>query len=86
MKKNDKDRMAVGVNMLARSLDTQWAIRQRRDVSEKTRKASEHYYNGLSMALVMLGGDWKRNAAGKHRVFLQGESSRDTDEYINKED
>ncbi len=81
MTKNNRDRMALGVNTLATSLDTQWGVMQREDVDEETRRASEHYYTGLSMALVMLGGDWKRDAQGKHRVFIAGLSSRGTDEY-----
>lgn len=40
----------------------------------------------MIFTLCALGGDWLRDSGGKHRVFLMGESSRDTDEYINKED
>lgn len=40
----------------------------------------------MIFTLTALGGDWVRDAKGKHRVFLMGESSRDTDEYTNKED
>ena len=81
MTENNMDRMALGVNTLATSLDAQWGVMQREDVDEETRKTSEHYYTGLRMALVMLGGDWKRDAQGKHRVFMAGLSSRDADEY-----
>ena len=40
----------------------------------------------LLFTLTALGGDWVRDDKGKHRAFLMGESSRDTDEYTNKED
>ena len=40
----------------------------------------------MLFTLCALGGDWVRDDTGKHRAFLQGESSRDTDEYTNKED
>lgn len=56
--------------------------------NEETARPSgaEGQYQGMIFTLTVLGGDWVRDAKGKHRVFLTGESSRDTDEYTNKED
>ena len=58
----------------------------REDLPEPTRVCAEGQYQGMIFTLTVLGGDWVRDAKGKHRVFLMGESSRDTDEYTNKED
>lgn len=71
---------------LAYGMDSQWHLAHRQDVAESTRLYAEGQYQGMLYALAALGGDWLRDANGKHRVFLQGESSRDTDEYTNKED
>lgn len=71
---------------LACGMDTQWGIMHREDLPRPTRVYAEGQYQGMIFALTVLGGDWVRDANGKHRVFLQGESSRDTDEYTNKED
>ena len=59
---------------------------RREDLPEPTRLSAEGQYQGMIFTLCALGGDWLRDSGGKHRVFLMGESSRDTDEYINKED
>lgn len=40
----------------------------------------------MLFTITALGGDWLRDDNNKHRVFLMGESSRDTDEYTNEED
>lgn len=40
----------------------------------------------MLFTITALGGDWLRDDNNKHRVFLMGESSRDTDEYNSKED
>lgn len=58
----------------------------REDLPELTRLCAEGQYQGMIFTLTALGGDWVRDAKGKYRVFLMGESSRDTDEYTNKED
>lgn len=71
---------------MAYGLDTQWCVMHRQDVAESSRLYAEGQYQGMIFTLAALGGDWLRDAGGKHRVFLMGESSRDTDEYINKED
>lgn len=71
---------------MAYGLDTQWCVMHRQDVAESARLYAEGQYQGMIFTLAALGGDWLRDAGGKHRVSLLGESSRDTDEYINKED
>lgn len=71
---------------LAFNMDSQWCVMHRQDVAESARLCAEGQYQGMIFTLCALGGDWLRDSGGKHRVFLMGESSRDTDEYINKED
>lgn len=71
---------------LVYGMDSQWCIMHRQDVAESTRVAAEGQYQGMLYTLCALGGDWMRDVNGKHRVFLQGESSCDTDEYTDKED
>ena len=71
---------------LAFNMDSQWCVMHREDLPEPTRVCAEGQYQGMIFTLTVLGGDWVRDAEGKHRVFLMGESSRDTDEYTNKED
>ena len=70
---------------LSYGMDSQWCIMHREDLPEPTRVYAEGQYQGMLYTLSVLGGDWQRDESGKHRVFLQGESSRDTDEYTNKE-
>lgn len=74
------------LGMLAFSMDSQWCVIHRQDVAESARLYAEGQYQGMIFTLTVLGGDWVRDAKGKHRVFLMGESSLDTDEYTNKED
>ena len=74
------------LGMLAFSMDSQWCVMHREDLPEPTRVCAEGQYQGMIFTLTVLGGDWVRDAKGNHRVFLMGESSRDTDEYTNKED
>ena len=71
---------------LACNMDSQWCIMRREDLPELSRVCAEGQYQGMLFTLCALGGDWARDDKGKHRVFLMGESSRDTDEYTNKED
>ena len=74
------------LGMLAFSMDSQWCVMHRDDLPEQTRLYAEGQYQGMLFTLCALGGDWVRDDKGKHRAFLMGESSRDTDEYTNKED
>ena len=81
-----KKELRRGLNTLASGMDAQWGVMHREDLPEPTRLYAEGQYQGMLFTLCALGGDWVRDAEGKHRVFLMGESSRDTDEYTNKED
>lgn len=71
---------------LAYNMDSQWCIMHREDLPGLSRVCAEGQYQGMLFTLCAMGGDWLRDGDGKHRVFLMGESSRDTDEYTNKED
>ena len=83
MKKNE---LRGHLGALAYSMDSHWCVMHRKDVAKSTRIAAEGQYQGMLYTLAVLGGDWTREINGKHRVFLQGESSRETDEYTNEED
>lgn len=85
MKKTHVEQMKNGIGTLATSLDTQWFAMNLCEMSENQRKASENIYIGMTRTLRFLGGDWKRDENGHHRVFLAGMSSCDTDDYM-KED
>lgn len=80
-----KKELRRGLNTLASGMDAQWGVMHREDLPEPTRLYAEGQYQGMLFTLCAMGGDWVRDAEGKHRVFLMGESSRDTDEYTNKE-
>lgn len=81
-----KKKLRGHLSTLAFNMDSQWRVMHREDLPEPTRLYAEGQYQGMIFTLAALGGDWVRDAKGKHRVFLMGESSRDTDEYTNKED
>ena len=80
-----KKELRRSLSTLALGMDSQWCIMHRQDLAESTRIAAEGQYQGMLYTLCALGGDFVRDAKGKHRVFLQGESSRDTDEYTSEE-
>ena len=85
MKKANVEQMKNGIGTLATSFDTQWFAMNCPDLSADQLKASENIYIGMTRTLRFLGGDWKRDEKGHHRVFLAGMSSCDTDDY-KKED
>lgn len=81
MKKMYIDQIHTGLNTLALSMDAQWFGMNRKDATEAQRNACEGLYQGYIASICMMGGDWKRDQNGKHRIFLAGLSSRDADEY-----
>ena len=85
MKKMYIDQIHTGLNTLALSMDAQWFGMNRKDATEAQRNACEGLYQGYIASICMMGGDWKRDQNGKHRIFLAGLYSRDVDEY-NEED
>ena len=78
MKNLEMKELRGQLGMLAFSMDSQWCVMHREDLPEPTRVCAEGQYQGMIFTLTALGGDWVRDD--------QGESSRDTDEYTNKED
>ncbi len=85
MKKMYVDQLHTGCNTMALSLDAQWFGMHRSEATEEQRTTCENIYCGLLTSLGMLGGDWKRDSKGKHRVFLAGLSSIDVDDYNEEE-
>ena len=82
-----KDELRRHLGTVTLGLDTQWSVMHRQDLDDSTRVAAAGQYQGVLFTITTLGGDWLRDDNNnKHRVFLMGESSRDTDEYTNKED
>ena len=81
-----KDELRRHLGTVTLGLDTQWGLMHRQDLDDSTRVAAAGQYQGMLFTITALGGDWLRDDNNKHRVFLMGESSRDTDEYNSKED
>lgn len=81
MEKTYIDLIHTGLNALAICMDDQWFGMNREDATEAQRNDCEGLYRGYIVAICLLGGDWKRDQNGKHRVFMTGLSSRDVDEY-----
>jgi hypothetical protein len=77
----------AGLARLAEKLDAQWAVAQ----ADKAARCEggelsvtggqmdatpfECSYEGMCVALVTMGGEWKRDAAGHHWVYLCGQSA-----------
>ena len=59
-----------GIGRLTAALDERWALIT--TVSERSVEVNYTYYFGLTKAIELLGGDWKRDENGKHRVFIAG--------------
>lgn len=81
-----KDELRRHLGTVTLGLDTQWGLMHRQDLDDSTRVAAAGQYQGMLFTITALGGDWLRDDNNKHRVFLMGESSRDTDGYNSKED
>lgn len=79
MKKNEMEQMQRGLENLADCLDTQWIGME--NAAELSRKMSVARYNGMIQTLKSIGGDFVKDSAGHHRVFLAGLSSSENDEY-----
>lgn len=81
MNRSYVDSLQQGVRTLAFTLDKYWCLAHHPELSEEERRRNESGYFGFVTALVILGGSYWRDEKGRHRVFLAGLSSRDTDEY-----
>ena len=67
-----------GIGRLTAALDERWALIT--TVSERSVEANYTYYFGLTKTIELLGGDWKRDKNGKHRVFIAGVTCEAHDE------
>nr|DAZ26357.1 MAG TPA: hypothetical protein [Caudoviricetes sp.] len=81
----DKKELRRHLGTIAHAMDSQWRIMRWKDVDDRARGVAAGQYQGMTFALSALGGDWLRDDNYRHRVFLMGESSRDTDEYGSEE-
>lgn len=81
MNKSYVDSLHHGVCTIASILDARWFGMNHPDLSEAQRHENAVCYCGVTSAFIALGGDYRRDADGHHRVFLAGLSSRDYDEY-----
>lgn len=84
-KKNDV--LQAGLARFAEKLDQQWCFAQNdlaarcavADVAvtggKREQTAFECAYEGMCVGFVALGGEWKRDAAGRHWVYLAGLSA-----------
>lgn len=72
--------LQAGLARLAKKLDAQWAVAQT-DKSVSRANGGRYFskfevaYEGMCVALVTMGGEWKRDAAGHHWVYLNGQSA-----------
>ena len=85
MKKAYVEQIHTGLNTTALSMDIQWTMMHNPELNDQQRLSSEAYYQGLMQTICFMGGDWKRDSKGKHRVFLAGLSSCDVDNYTAEE-
>lgn len=59
-----------GIGRLTAALDERWSIIQA--IPECCTTADTTYYSGLTKTIELLGGDWKRDENGKHKIFIAG--------------
>jgi hypothetical protein len=59
--------LRAGVLRLAGYLDERYILAR-----GFNRNPDEMYYEGLLKAIEVLGGDWRRDEIGKHKVFICG--------------
>lgn len=71
-KKNEA--LQEGLARLAAGLDHQWRIVVLENQTEDGPFLAG--YNGMTHALVVMGGEWRRNEKGRHWVYLAGQSAK----------
>lgn len=59
-----------GIGLLTDALNERWSII--RALPKCCAEVDTTYYSGLTKAIEFLGGDWKRDENGNHRVFIAG--------------
>ena len=70
MTKKQENDLCNGLNRIADAMASQLLYIQHADLDHK-----EKYMVGYAMmssVIILLGGDWKRDKNGKHKVFLCG--------------
>ncbi len=59
-----------GIGRLTASLNEEWVLI--RNLTGDTQSIVRSQYYSKLKAVELLGGDWKRDENGKHRVFIAG--------------
>ena len=67
-----------GVVKLSGVLDERYNILKH--ASGLDRSIESTYYQGLTKAIEILGGDWQRDENGKHKVFIAGVGGKAIDD------
>ena len=63
-----------GIGRLTNHLDNNWWYinNMMKDESEEKVKGCINAYTNTLVAVELLGGDWKRDENGKHKIFIAG--------------
>ena len=71
----DKERINVlreGICRLTDMLDVHWTCAWLPSLSEEAHENGLAQYRCFTAVIELLGGDWKRDKNGRHRVFIAG--------------
>lgn len=70
----DKERineLREGIGRLTEALNNQWLFAYK-TANEESQSKRLLIYNHMLTVVELLGGDWKRDEKGKHKIFIAG--------------
>lgn len=71
-----------GIGRLIESLDNNWNWMKINSNSGRSENAPVYAsYQAMLRTIELLGGDWKRDENGKHKIFIAGVTCEVHDEY-----
>lgn len=70
MNKKQENGLRSGLNRYADAMASQWYGAQHVDPEHRDRYIER--YTDMARLFELMGGDWKRDKNGKHKVFLCG--------------
>lgn len=70
MTKKQENDLRNGLNRIADAMTSQWYVAQRVEPQLTERYMTR--YADMARVVELLGGDWKRDKDGKHKIFLCG--------------
>lgn len=71
----DRERIKAlreGIGRLTDMLDIHWTCTWLPSLSEEAHENSLAQYKCFTAVIELLGGDWKRDKNGRHKVFIAG--------------